>query len=146
MSRRIATEIEIEAPPAEVWRVFRDFSSWPDWNPFIISLEGEPEIGERLQVELRSPSGRQMRFRPRVLVWEPDRALIWKGRLLFQGLFDGKHRFEVESTGENHTRFIHAEEFSGLLVPLLWNSIEDDTRAGFKAMNEALKKRVEGRT
>ena len=39
--------------------------------------------------------------------------------------------------------FIHREEFSGLLVPLLWKSVGKTTRPGFGLMNQALKKRVE---
>lgn len=143
MTRKIETEIEIEAPPAAVWRELTNFEAWPEWNPFIVSLRGEPETGNRLEVEIHPPGGRPMRFRPIVLVWEPGRALIWKGKILLSGLFDGEHRFEVEEAGENRTRFIQAEKFEGILVPLLWNSMEETTRAGFKAMNQALKERTE---
>lgn len=143
MTRKIETEIEMEASPEAVWQTLTNFAAWPEWNPFIISLRGEPEIGNRLEVEIQPPGGRRMRFRPIVLVWEPGRALIWKGRVFLPGLFDGEHRFEVEKAGENRTRFVHTEKFEGLLVPLLWNSMEAPTRAGFKAMNHALKERVE---
>jgi len=143
MSRRIETEIEIEAPPAVVWKALTEFSAWPEWNPFIVSFLGEPVIGTRIDVEIQPPGGRRMRFRPVVLVWEPDRALIWKGKLVVPGLFDGEHRFEIESAGEGRSRFIQAETFSGILVPFFWNSMEESTRAGFKAMNQALKERVE---
>lgn len=37
----------------------------------------------------------------------------------------------------------HGEYFSGLLVPLAWGGMEAGTRAGFVAMNEALKARAE---
>lgn len=146
MSRRIETEIEIEAPPSVVWQVFTDFGAWPEWNPFIVSFRGKPEIGGRLEVEIQPEGGRKMRFRPMVLVWEPGRALIWKGKLGIPGLFDGEHRFEIETVGEGNTRFVQAETFSGILVPLFWNSMEESTRAGFKAMNHALKNRVENRS
>ena len=65
----IEASIEIDAPPAAVWRVFADFASYPDWNPFIRSLEGEPLVGERLRVRLQ-PAGRARRHpathRPRL--------------------------------------------------------------------------------
>lgn len=35
------------------------------------------------------------------------------------------------------------ENFSGLLVPLLWKSMKANVQQGFEEMNKALKKRVE---
>jgi hypothetical protein len=145
MSQRIETSIEINADPSKVWEVLSDFGSYPDWNPFIVSLQGKPEVGERLNVELRTVAGKRMKFTPTVLVWEPGRALIWRGKVLFRGIFDGEHRFELESAGEGRTRLSHTETFTGFLLPLIWNSMKDDTRRGFESMNEALKVRVEGR-
>lgn len=143
MGRKIETEIEIQAAASAVWDALTDFAAWPEWNPFIVSFKGEPEIGSRIEVEIEPPGGRLMRFRPIILVWEPGRALIWKGSVIVAGLFDGEHRFEVEAVAENVTRFVHAEKFSGILVPLIWRSMEEKTRAGFKSMNQALKDRVE---
>jgi hypothetical protein len=40
-------------------------------------------------------------------------------------------------------RFVHGESFRGLLVPLLRKNLDGPTRAGFTAMNEALKQRAE---
>jgi hypothetical protein len=37
----------------------------------------------------------------------------------------------------------HSESFQGYLVPLLWRSVEPASRAGFEAMNRALKARAE---
>ena len=42
-------------------------------------------------------------------------------------------------------RFTQREEFRGVLVPLLWKQLDTRTRAGFEAMNEALKARAEAR-
>ncbi len=41
-------------------------------------------------------------------------------------------------------RKVHNDEFSGLLVPLVWSGLEAATRTGFEKMNQALKKRAEG--
>ena len=49
----------------------------------------------------------------------------------------------TEIAGENFVRFIQREQFRGLLVPLLWSSIESKTRQGFNEMNTALKNEVE---
>ncbi|MGH2735621.1 MAG: SRPBCC domain-containing protein, partial [Actinomycetota bacterium] len=62
---------------------------------------------------------------------------------LVKGLFDGEHRFTLEPTNGGGTRVVQGERFSGALVPLLRRSLDDGTLAGFRAMNEALKRRVE---
>jgi len=43
MTWHIATEILIQAPPTRVWQVLTDFGAYPQWNPFIVSLQGEAE-------------------------------------------------------------------------------------------------------
>ncbi|HWC70427.1 MAG TPA: SRPBCC family protein [Actinomycetota bacterium] len=50
--RELRTEIEIDAPPEQVWQVLTDFGAYPDWNPFIRSIEGEPQVGSRLNVRI----------------------------------------------------------------------------------------------
>ncbi|MFQ3665679.1 MAG: SRPBCC domain-containing protein, partial [Sphingomonadaceae bacterium] len=82
-----------------------------------------------------------MRFQPTLLVAEPARELRWRGRLVLPGLFDGEHWLRLQPDGTS-TRLVHGERFSGLLVPLLAGTL-DRTRAGFEAMNAALKAEAE---
>jgi hypothetical protein len=57
-----------------------------------------------------------------------------------RGLFDGLHRFEVESN-ESGATFVHSEEFRGVL-PVLVPKLLADTHASVEAMNEALVREV----
>ena len=143
LSRELVTAIEIDAAPAGVWEALSDTRRYPEWNPFIRSIEGSLTTGERLRVSVAPPGGRAMVFRPRVLWSEPERGLSWIGRLVLPGLFDGEHTFEIEPTDASRVRFMQKEVFSGLLVPVVWGSMADATREGFRLMNEALKARVE---
>ena len=36
------TMTEIEAPAERVWHILTDFARYPEWNPFIRCIEGEP--------------------------------------------------------------------------------------------------------
>ncbi|HVD10636.1 MAG TPA: hypothetical protein VNB88_08330, partial [Gaiellaceae bacterium] len=56
--------------------------------------------------------------------------------------FDGEHSFSIERIDDSRVRFVQAERFTGVLVPLFGKSLEK-TRRGFTAMNEALKRRAE---
>jgi len=54
-----------------------------------------------------------------------------------------EHYFELMPSGHEHTRLVHGEKFSGLMVFMAKSSLEGGTRAGFNAMNKALKARAE---
>jgi hypothetical protein len=141
--KEIQAEIEINTPAERVWSLLTDFAAYPEWNPFIRRARGEVRIGSRLEVYIQPSGARGMTFRPSVLTAEPNRELRWLGRLWMPGLFDGEHRFIIEPLGPDRVRFIQAEIFNGLLVPLLARSLETDTRRGFDEMNRALKGRAE---
>jgi len=141
--QEIRAEIEIAAPAECVWQVFIDFARYPEWNPFIPRLVGEAKIGTRLDVQIQLPGGRALAIRPTVLRLEPNRAMMWIGRLGLPGIFTGQHHFEVESRGPERTTFIQHETFTGLLVPPLLGWLGKSTKQGFEAMNQALKVRAE---
>jgi hypothetical protein len=122
--------------------VVADFASYPEWNPFIRSIEGDARVGARLRVRIEPPGARGMTFRPTVRAAEPGRELRWLGRLFLPGLVDGEHRFALEPLAAGRTRFVQSERFSGLLVGLLGKTLTA-TKRGFEQMNSALKQRVE---
>jgi hypothetical protein len=138
--REIKTSIWIDVPASQVWKVFTDFGTYPEWNPFILSLTGVPEKGNPLRVTLKAVGSSSMNFKPLCLTFGPEKEFRWKGRLGFRGLFEGEHIFELSET-EGQTLFTQREEFRGILVPLLWKRLNTGTRAGFEAMNQALRNR-----
>jgi len=142
---QINTQIEITASAEQVWAILSDFDSYPQWNPFIRSIEGELEVGKGLNVFIQPPNSKGMRFKPKVLIVSRYRELRWKGRLLVPGLFDGEHFFKIEDSPGGVT-FQQGEIFSGILQPLFRSSLDGATKQGFIAMNKALKKRAEGHT
>jgi hypothetical protein len=84
-----------------------------------------------------------MTFHPTVLKAEPNRELRWLGHLIVPGLFDGEHIFIIEPLETKRVRFVQREIFTGVLVPILWRRLENDTRRGFEELNRALKARAE---
>lgn len=143
MKHELHTEIDIEAPPETVWGILTDLAHFTDWNPFIVSSEGKVEAGERLKNRLQPPGGKAMTFRPTVTAVEPNEVFEWLGRLGLPGIFDGRHRFELEPTAAGGTRLVHSEQLNGVLVRFLRKSLDNQTLAGFVAMNTALKDRAE---
>lgn len=139
--KEVKTEIIINAPKGKVWRVMMDFAAYPEWSTFIRSIEGEAKLGGRLKNTLRLTTSDQI-FKPVITRMEEGNAFEWLGSIPL-GLFKGRHYFILEATGEQQTKLIHGEVFSGLLRGLIMNKIGEDTMKGFQAWNKALKRRVE---
>lgn len=140
--RIIETIHDIPASPEAIWSVLLDFPSHAQWNPFILSLEGEAKIGERLDVTLRGKnSSKGMTFQPTVLQVNPPVRFAWRGRFLIPGLFNGTHEFILDPLTQGGTRLVHKETFRGRLVPLLGGMFKG-TDQGFVSMNLALEKEV----
>lgn len=141
--KSLYTEIEIDAPADAVWKILTDFESYADWNPFIRSFEGIPEPGRQFSVTIQPTGKKPMTFKPVCLALIPEREFRWLGHLVFTGLFDGEHIFELKRLNNTRTLFIQRENFRGLLVPVLWRLLNASTRAGFEQMNQKLKNRAE---
>jgi len=141
--KELKTSIEIKASPAHIWQVLLDFENYPEWNPFIKSINGIPEAGAKISVKIHPPGKKEMLFKPRLLKVKENEELRWIGHLIFPGLFDGEHAFVIKSIDEFRINFNQQERFSGILVPVFWRSLYQHTRAGFHEMNQALKMRVE---
>jgi hypothetical protein len=141
--KELRTEIEIHAPAERVWQVLADFPAYPQWNPFIRYVHGEPRQGTTVGSCAQPSGAKPLTFKATILRAEPGRELCWCGRLPIPGLFAGRHSFLIEPLGPDRVRFVHREEFTGLLVPLFMRWYLADARRGFTEMNEALKTRAE---
>jgi hypothetical protein len=144
--KQLHTEIIIKASVQHIWDVLTDFDAYPEWNPFITSLEGDVNEGSQFTVVLQSPNSKPMTFKPTCLKLQPYKEFRWLGRLIFPGLFNGEHIFELIDNGNGKVRFVQREKFKGLLVPLLWKQLNTKTRQGFEHMNAKLKERAEQRS
>jgi len=141
--RELHTEIVIRAAAETVWGVLTDFARYPEWNPFIFSIEGKLAAGQRLTVRFAREGSKSVTFRPTVLYTEGLREVRWLGHLLLPLLFDGEHSFFMEPIDVESVRFVQREVFTGFLVPLFWRDLDTHTRKRFHKMNRALKERAE---
>ena len=143
MSKQLASHIDIDASPAQVWDVLSDLAAYQEWNPFIVHAEGTAETGSRLTLRMQPTGGRAVTLRPTVLESREGSRLRWLGRLGIPGVLDAEHSFTIEARADGGARLLQDEKFSGLLVPFLARSLDRSTLPGFDAMNQALKRRVE---
>ena len=143
MAKEISTEITIAASPEKIWAILSDFNKYPNWNPFIKSIHGEAKVGQKITARIEPPDASGMTFKPTVLCFDKAKEFRWLGHLLFPGLFDGEHKFELIDNNNGTTTFIQSEKFKGILVPLFKKMLEVNSRNGFILMNEKLKELAE---
>ena len=141
MTKTITTQIVIYTTPKKLWKILTNFPDFSSWNPFVVKILGKPALGEVINVWVNPPGSSKMKFCPEIISLIPNKELIWKGKFLLPGLFDGEQRFIIEDLG-NSVKFTHEEVFTGILVHLFPKSIYQKTEAGFEQMNEALKTKL----
>ena len=137
----LRTAITMDATPEQVWSVLTDLEAYDEWNPFIVSASGTVEAGATLTNTMRDATG-DMTFTPTLLTVAPGRELRWLGKLGPGGVFDGEHAFLIEQVGPGRVRLTQSETFSGVAVPFFRGRLRDQTLPQFRAMNEALARRV----
>lgn len=134
--KQIKTKIVINCNIEKVWQILMNFNEYPEWNSFIKYIKRSENEKNKLEVKIQPPNKNMMVFRPTIIDEIPNKRFSWKGKLLFSGLFDGEHFFELISNNDGSTTFIHSEKFSGILLPFIDLSA---TEKGFILMNNELK-------
>lgn len=132
VSRTIAADQE------KIWRLLADASSWTEWNPTIISLEGTIAVGNK--VKLVSTVNPKRAFKLTVAEFDEPRHMAWADGMPL-GLFKGVRTYDLIPT-EGGTVFTMEEVYSGLLEPLISKSIPDMSQS-FEDFADGLKRAAE---
>ena len=140
--KTVSATIQVDAPPMAVWAVLADLSHYAEWNPLFREASGEVGVGRRIRLRSVQPAnGRTMTVKPKITAAEPGVELRWVSSL--PGIISGEHSFALSPAGEG-TRVVQSENYRGLLVPFSGKTLAG-AEASFRALNEALKNRVEAR-
>ncbi|MGL1893970.1 MAG: SRPBCC domain-containing protein [Spirochaetaceae bacterium] len=143
MKYRIETEIIINAPIKSVWSKFVDFKDHTNWNKGFKVYYTNTKVGERFKVDLYQDGKKPMTMNPTLLKNEENKSFEWIGHLLFNGLFDGHHQFHFEDLGDNTTKLLQIEDFSGILIRPLIKPVLVPTELNFKQINLDFKNYLE---
>jgi hypothetical protein len=128
----------IQAPAQVVWDLLTDPSSYRDWNPAVLSIEGVMSPGSTIRlVSVASPS---RTFSLKVASMKAPQRMVWSDGMPL-GLFRGVRTYQLESAGAV-TTFSMTEEFTGPLSGLIVRSIPDLTES-FNQFADGLKAAAE---
>ncbi len=132
--------VVIAAPPDAVWAVLVDGAAYPTWDSGITAVDGPIVDGGTITVHAAVSPGRTF---PVAVSLDPPRLMRWTGGMPL-GLFRGDRRFTLVPTADGGTRFTMREEYTGLLLRLIWPSIPD-LASSFVQFTTGVKVRAEGR-
>jgi len=140
---QVYTEIMINASKKKVWKALLDFQNYPSWNSFIQKIEGNSDLGGKVDVKIIPPVGLPLEFEGTICRNIPNKTLAWNGYMIAEWLFRPTHIFEIEEKAENQVLFIHREEYEGIIIPFIKFMLPTLVGKGFEVMNQDLKKFVE---
>ena len=130
----------IEANPDTIWAILTDAPNLSRWDSGVERVEGRIAPGETIKVFSKVSPGRA--FPVKVTDFTPGRTMRWSGGMPL-GLFKGERTFSLTQQDSRTTRFTMREEYTGLMLPLIWGSIPDlapsfqQFATGLKAQAEA---------
>jgi len=112
----------IEANPNVIWSILTDAPNLSRWDSGVERVEGRIAPGETIKVFSKVSPGRA--FPVKVSDFTPPRTMRWSSGMPL-GLFKGVRTFTLSQQGSTTTRFTMREEYTGLMLPLIWGSIPD---------------------
>jgi hypothetical protein len=137
------TTLAVDAPAEKVWEVLTDFDRYPEWNPSLPSIKGEPRLGSTVALTLVMPGRPSVKVKANLTEVVPGRRLVWDGNLGADRLFAGHREFLIDPQPDGTVLFTHVEDVSGLLFPLFRVFMGGAIRRHHDRLNAAIKERAE---
>jgi hypothetical protein len=129
----------IQASKEKIWSILTDAPNYPEWDPWMMRIEGTIAPGAKLIAYNKISPGQA--FPASVTEFIPGQRMAWTGGMPF-GLFKGVRSFTLTPKGDGRIEFTLQEEFTGPLLGMIWKSIPDQTQA-FQDFVAGLKQRAE---
>ena len=133
----IGVSIDIDAPPAMVWKALTTASELPKWNSTVNTLEGEIALGSTVSLTPRVAPDQVFELliskfdAPNTMVWEDGNAV-----------FKGVRTYTLTETPGGGTRFAMVENLGGYAFGMIEGSLPDFAPE-FEAYAKDLKTHVE---
>ena len=140
--RELRTEIQLSAPIDKVWQVITDFDHWTDWNPTVKAASGNASVGSKLSITIDGKGSRDASYQPIVLESNAPKSFRWRATMMASFVFKNDRIFDLKEK-DGGTELIHTEEYSGLMVAMMWTKLREFALPCLEEMNKALKVKLE---
>jgi len=138
--QEIKTEIEISAPPSEVWKILMDIDRWQEWSPTINASQGVASMGSKLSITMvgKEKDKDGPKYNPIITQLDEPKYFHWRAHMLAEFIFTNDKIFKLEKISSG-TKLTHIETFKGLVTPMFRGQMEKGVPPMLNLMNQALK-------
>ncbi len=135
--------VAFDVTPDRVWRVLNAFEAYPEWNPHLRALDGQPRPRSRTRLVEIFPDGSETIRQVGMKSMATDYEFIWEAELyLLPRLLSAKRKLIMTPSATGGTSLRHEIEFTGWLSGPLSQWQFDRYAQSMAAMNAALVARV----
>lgn len=120
-SMQVAVGININATPEKIWALLTNAKDFPRWNSTIQEIDGNIAPGETIKLVAKIAPDRT--FKLRVTDFTPPSSMVWQDGAA--PMFKGVRRYTLTPKPDGTTDFEMAEEFAGLMLPMIAGSLPD---------------------
>lgn len=139
---RIEHRLGINAPAHIIWEAVSDLGQWAVWNPTYPKASGRLSIGAPVALEERLPGeGHGRALQGSIVDWVPDMQLLVA--LKPAGGVKTLWFLEIDKLSDDGCIFASGAICDGWGARFISRHARHARRAGFEAMNEAVKTRAE---
>ncbi|MFN8394639.1 MAG: SRPBCC domain-containing protein [Bacteroidia bacterium] len=136
----VRTEVAIHAPADSVWKVLTDVAAYPDWHPYMRTIEGKWKRGKMLHFTMVPTDKGERKFSAKLLVMDAPREWAWGGAFLF--FLKARHSFVLTPNVDGGTLMVQEERWGGMFGGSYGKKYFEEACRNFEAMNRALAERV----
>lgn len=115
----VSHEVEIPAPPQQVWEALVGFDSYPEWNPYV-AVRGAVGSGKEIEWSYGSPSKRRIWTVALITECDEPHVLAWWFGVGW--VFRVDERFSLQAI-PGGTRLRHEAACRGLIAILLGGGV-----------------------
>ena len=105
--KTIETNIVIDSTQEKIWDVLTNFEEYELWNPFMTKVVGNASLGSKIEVNIKTISGKNRSYYPIITKCETNKELRWKGKSFLPGVFDGERVFVLKKSDDDKVSFSH---------------------------------------
>jgi hypothetical protein len=107
-----------------VWKALTYFSSYPEWNSYLVSMASALKVGNVFDVTVRMPGRKDMKFPSQVVNIIEGKELLLKG-ISKKELISNAISSPLRRSIRTEPALIKKMAYSGIMIPLAGGVIRD---------------------
>lgn len=134
----------INASKKKVFEALTQWNTYPEWNPYITKIEGDPKVGQEIKVFFSIGFGPALPLKCIVENLDAQKTVLsWEYQAVLPWVYTARHSFSIEEINSDQCQIVQIEKMQGLLGNRLQLIYHNILKRRFQAMHEALRAQVE---